>query len=127
MVPLEYEPHVTGHPGRTKTTFPNHGDAVSLKRHCEGSDLQRRRKGPRDIFRHLTNRRVLSQRHAGGISQVQICVPILWLCWSRWCCTAVGGILPLLPPMIIRHLLMRYLQVYRDHLRRGLPNVLGAG
>jgi hypothetical protein len=34
VVPLVYEPHVTDRPGRTETTFPNHGDAMSQIQHC---------------------------------------------------------------------------------------------
>lgn len=35
-----YEPHVTDRPGRTETTFPNHGDAVFLIKNCQRLDLQ---------------------------------------------------------------------------------------
>lgn len=35
-----YEPHVTDRPGRTETTFPNHGDALFLIKHCQRLDLQ---------------------------------------------------------------------------------------
>lgn len=40
VVPLVYEPHVTDRPGRTETTFPNHGDAVFLIKDCQRLDLQ---------------------------------------------------------------------------------------
>jgi hypothetical protein len=34
VVPLVYEPHVTDRPGRTETTFPNHGDAMFQIQRC---------------------------------------------------------------------------------------------
>ena len=69
-----------------------HFQIMKMRCHCKATDYQICNDAAKGRMTFPLSHKASSvdSRHTGKVWQDQICVPILWLCWSSCCCTAAA-------------------------------------